>query len=72
MSAAFECDYGCGGYYKHGFKGSLNKIINKGDKQFDIRLKVSKSPHVCPKCWPKFCKLLYDELKGTYATKVDS
>jgi len=64
VSAAYKCDWGCGEYFEDGFKGSRKKSITAKGKQFDIDLKVSKSPHICKKCWPKFCKFLYDELKG--------
>jgi hypothetical protein len=71
MAAAFECDW-CGDLFKKGFQGGWNKIISKGDTQFDIKLTVSKSPHLCKKCWSKWCKLFYDELRGTYVSRIKS
>ena len=71
MSAAFQCDM-CDDLYKHGFKGSWEKSITVKGKQVDISLKVSKSPHHCKKCWLKFCKVLYDELRNTHIEKQNA
>ena len=68
MAAAYKCDW-CGEYFEHGFPGFWKKNLTQGRKQFDIDLKVSKSPHLCKKCWPKFCKLLFDDLKTSYVHK---
>jgi len=65
VSAAFKCDW-CGEFYEQGFKGFWKKTIMQGDKKFDIDLDVSNSPHLCKICWPKFCKLLYDDLRSAY------
>ena len=65
MSAACKCDW-CGDYFEHGFKGSWKKDIILGEKQFNVDLKVSKDSDLCKKCFPKFCKVLYDDLRGTY------
>ena len=65
MAAAYECDR-CGDYFKDSFKGSWKKTIMHGKKEFVVELKVGKNPHHCKKCWPKFCKLLFDDLKASY------
>ena len=65
MSAAYKCDW-CKGYFEQGFKGGWKKSLMQGKKTFEIDLKVSKSPHICKKCFPKFCKLFYDDLRATY------
>ena len=65
MAAAYKCDW-CGGYFEQGFKGGWKKTIMHGNKQFDVELKVSKNKEQCKKCWPKFCKILFDDLKASY------
>ena len=65
MAGAYECDW-CGDYFKDGFKGSWKKTLMQGKREFDVDLKVRKSPHHCKKCWPKFAKLLYDDLRLSY------
>ena len=66
MSAAYKCDW-CKGYFEQGFKGGWKKTLMKGQMEFFVTLKVEKSPHICSKkCWSKFCKLLYDDLRVSY------
>ena len=66
MAAAFECDW-CGGHFvNRGFKGLWKKVVMIGKREFSIDLKVSGLPHLCPKCFPKFCKGFYDDLRVTY------
>ena len=71
MSAAYKCDW-CSEFYEQAFTGLWKKTLIQGRKQFDIDLKVSKSPHLCKKCWPKFCKLLFDDLKTSYVQRENS
>ena len=65
MAGAFECDQ-CGKLYKDGFKGHWKKTIIDGKNEFHVEMTVSKKPHRCKNCWPKFCKLLYEDLRATY------
>jgi len=64
VSAACKCDW-CGDFFEHGFKGSWKKDLMSGKNQFNVDLKVSKSD-LCKKCWIKFCKILYDDLRAAY------
>ena len=65
MAAAYKCDW-CKDFFEQGFKGGWKKSIMQGNKQFDVDLTVSKSRHLCKKCWPKFCKILFNDLKASY------
>jgi len=68
MSAAYECD-DCGNLYKKGFTGLWKKTIMQRGKQFYVDLRVSGCPHLCKKCWPKFAKSLFDDLKTSYVQR---
>ena len=67
MAAAYECDW-CAKYFKQtqGFKGGWKKTVMIGKREFQVDLKVSGLPHLCPRCFPKFCKGFYDDLRATY------
>ena len=64
MAAAFQCDW-CDKFFvsSDGFIGNWKQTVYKGQTKFRVVLKVSENPHVCKTCWPKFCKLLYDDLR---------
>jgi len=66
MAVAFKCDK-CGKFFDYGFQGSWQKDLMQGKRVFAVAVKVEKNPHLCKACWPKFCKLLYDEMRGSYA-----
>ena len=65
MAIAFRCDK-CGEFYDKGFMGSWHKDLLQGEQIFEVSLHVSRSPHLCKSCWPKFCKILYDDMRGSY------